>query len=399
MQKEAIVPNGTLDNSGERTYPLESIYFYLTEGCNLRCRHCWIEPKFQGGEKKYPTLDIHLFRSILSQGKPLGLSNVKLTGGEPLLHPQIGEIIDIVGEEKLNPTIETNAVLCTSDLARRIAACGQPFVSVSLDGADSQTHEWVRGVKGSFDDTLRGIRNLVEAGIQPQVIMTLMRRNVAQMESLVRMAESIGASSVKFNVVQPTARGEKIHISGETVDIEELVRLGNWVENDLARRVKIPLYYSHPLAFRPLGYLFGEKGNCAVCAILSILGVLSDGRYALCGIGTTVPELIFGHAAEDSLSDVWQNAPVLQELREGLPRRFDGICGDCVMKGICLGGCIAQNYYRDRRLWAGYWFCEEAWAKGLFPESRIKKILQKQDSAVAGINVVAGKAAPSIAIA
>lgn len=360
------------------TYPLGTVYFYLTEGCNLCCRHCWIEPKFQGNKKQYPGLDVKIFRSILSQGKPLGLSSVKLTGGEPLLHPQIREIIDIVHEENLRLNVETNGVLCTPDLVRRIAACENRFVAVSLDGVDAQTHEWVRGVEGSFDDALRGIRNLVDAGIRPQVIMTIMRRNVDQMEAVVRMAERLGGGSVKFNLVQPTARGEKMHEAGETLSIDTLVTLGDWVENTLSRSSRIPLFYSHPMAFRPLGNMFGDRGSCGVCCMLGIIGVLADGTYALCGIGTTVPELTFGHAAKDALSDVWQNAPVLKNLREGLPSRLEGICGECVMRGICMGSCIAQNYYRDRNLWAGYWYCEEAKARGLFPRSRIKLELHRK---------------------
>ncbi len=163
---------------------------------------------------------------------------------------------------------------------------------MSLDGADADTHEWVRGVEGSFDAALQGIRNLVAAGIRPQVIMTLMRKNVDQIEAVVRLAESLGASSVKFNIVQPTARGVKMHQAGETLTIEELVNLGDWVENVLSYYRDIPLYYSHPAAFRPLGNMFGRKGvGCGICGIHNILGVLADGSYALCGIGETVRSL------------------------------------------------------------------------------------------------------------
>ena len=61
------------------------------------------------------------------------------------------------------------------------------------------------------------MRNLVDAGFRPQVIMSLLRRNRGQMEELVRLAESLGAGSVKFNMVQPTARGERLHEAGETL--------------------------------------------------------------------------------------------------------------------------------------------------------------------------------------
>jgi len=200
-----------MEKTEERKYPLNNIYFYLTEGCNLACRHCWIAPKYQSAERSYPVLDPELFRSILKQAKPLGLSNVKLTGGEPLLHPQIHEILEVVRTEEINLIVETNGVLCTPELSRGMASCKNPFVSVSLDGADAKTHEWIRGVDGCFDAALKGFRNLVAAGFAPQIIMTVMRRNKDQMEAIVRLAESLGAGSVKFNIMQPTARGEKMH--------------------------------------------------------------------------------------------------------------------------------------------------------------------------------------------
>jgi SynChlorMet cassette radical SAM/SPASM protein ScmF len=241
-----------------------------------------------------------------------------------------------------------------------------------LDGASPETHEWVRGVDGCFEEALKGIQYLVDAGFRPQIIMSVMRHNKDQMEQIVRLAERSGAGSVKFNIVQPTARGEKLHDSGEALSIRELVDLGSWVENGLSASTDLDLYYSHPSAFRPLGKMFGENGDgCGVCGILGILGVLANGSYALCGIGEMVSDLVFGHATTDSLIHIWNNTPVLLELREGFPQGLEGICGDCLMKGMCLGSCVAQNYYLSRNVWAPYWYCAEAQKQGLFPESRM----------------------------
>jgi len=368
----------TEEKTKEREFPLNQIYFYLTEGCNLRCRHCWIQPKHQSDDRSYPMLEVDLFRSIIQQAKPLGLSSVKLTGGEPLLHPDIYEILDVIHSEELRLTVETNGVLCTLGLAKKMKATSEnPFVSVSIDGADPETHEWVRGVEGCFDKALNGIRNLVNAGFRPQIIMSVMKRNKDQIEPFVRMAEALGAGSVKFNLIQPTARGEKMHEAGETLTIHELVELGEWVENSLSASTDLRLVYSHPAAFRSLSSMFGGDGSgCGVCGIFGILGVLGDGSYALCGIGETVPEMVFGHARKDSLADVWNNTLILNEIREGLPKRLSGICGDCVMKGICLGSCIAQNYYRSKDLWAPFWYCEEAKKANIFPETRVRSALQ-----------------------
>jgi SynChlorMet cassette radical SAM/SPASM protein ScmF len=360
------------DKPADRTYPLNQIYFYLTEGCNLRCRHCWIAPKYQSEGNSHPALELGLFKSIIEQAKHLGLTGVKLTGGEPLLHPDIKEILEYIRTEDLRLTVETNGVLCTPELAQKMAACKDPFVSVSLDGADPETHEWVRGVDGCFEVALEGIRNLADAGLKPQVIMAVMRNNRDQIKPIVRLAERLGAGSVKFNIIQPTARGEKMHESGETLDIAELVQLGQWVEDSLSTSTNLMLYYDHPLAFRPLGKMFGENGDgCGTCGVLGILGILANGSYALCGIGETVPELVFGHAAADPLENIWDNSSPLLEIRRGLPHRFEGICGDCLMKGICLGSCLAQNYYSRKNIWAPHWYCEVAHKRGLFPGTRI----------------------------
>jgi SynChlorMet cassette radical SAM/SPASM protein ScmF len=373
MEENCRWRNRVPENENVRSYPLNRIYFYLTEGCNLRCRHCWINPKYQSGETSWPSLDFALFRHIVGQAKPLGLTGVKLTGGEPLLHPDISGILEYLRLQELGVTIETNGVPCTQSIADQIATLKTPFVSVSIDGADGETHDWVRGVKGSFEEALRGVRNLVKAGLKPQIIMSVMRRNREQIEPVVRLAESLGAGSVKCNIVQPTARGELMKEAGESLTIHELTEIGAWVENTLAKETTLPVMYGHPRAFRPLSAMFGEKADgCGTCKILNIMGVLSDGAYAMCGIGEAVPELIYGHAERDSLEEVWNQAPLLLELREGLPHKLEGICGDCLMKKICLGSCIAQNYYKSKHLWAPFWYCEEARETGVFPEGRKK---------------------------
>jgi len=150
--------------------------------------------------------------------------------------------------------------------------------------------------------------------------------------------------------------------AGETVGIPELISLGKWVEDQ-------------PLAFRSLKSMFNAKNGtgCHTCGIFRILGVLANGSYALCGIGETVPELVFGNAAHDALKDVWEKTAVLNDIREGLPARLRGICAECVLKNVCLGSCIAQNFYSRHDLWAPFWFCEEAYKLGLFPASRLRQ--------------------------
>ena len=351
-------------------YYLNQIYFYLTQGCNLKCRHCWIAPKYQTEETVWPSLDFELFKDIVRQGMDLGLSGVKLTGGEPLIHPDIERILDHINETGLRLTIETNGVKCSPQIAEKIMKNPRPFVSVSLDAPDAETHEWVRGVPGCFDAALEGVRNLVRAGLRPQIIMSVMRRNADRIEALVKLAEKEHAESVKFNLVTPTARGEQMQKSGETLSIRELIDLGEWVENTLKPASGIRVVYSHPTAFRPLGRIFTKPDGR--CGIFGIIGVLGNGKYALCGIGETVPDLVFGEAGIDRLAEVWNHNPVLDDIRRGLAAELKGICADCLMKNMCLGSCVAMNYYRSKDLFAPNWYCDLAHEAGLFPASRIR---------------------------
>jgi SynChlorMet cassette radical SAM/SPASM protein ScmF len=261
-------------------------------------------------------------------------------------------------------------LLCTAEIVTEIAKFPRRFVSVSIDGVDAATHEWVRGVAGSWEAARQAVRKLAQAGIQPQVIFSIMRGNADQVDAAVHMVEELGAASLKYNVVQPTARGEKLHDADAALSVAEIIQLGHHVEKDLAPTTKLRLHFDYPPAFRSLGYLTSGSG-CGVCGILNIIGVIPTGYYALCGIGEQMPDLVFGAVGKDPLEKVWKENVTLVALREGLPDRLEGICGQCLMKWRCLGSCIAQNYYRSGNLWAPFWFCEEAEAEGLFPKSRM----------------------------
>jgi len=152
--------------------------------------------------------------------------------------------------------------------------------------------------------------------------------------------------------------------------VAELIELGRRVELELARTTELKLFFDYPLAFRPLSRLAdGAAGGR--CGILTILGVLASGEYALCGIGMQVRELTFGIAGQDALAGLWRDAAVLRELRAGMPARLTGVCADCIMRARCLGTCVAQSYYRTQSLWSPFWFCEQAGATGQFPPSRM----------------------------
>jgi SynChlorMet cassette radical SAM/SPASM protein ScmF len=352
---------------------LNTYYAYLTGGCNLACQHCWLSPVYQPNGGTGGHLDFRLFAQAIEEGLPLGLRSVKLTGGEPLLHPDFIKIVDLLRQKELGLTIETNGTLLTQELAGHLKEHSTlSHISVSLDGACAATHDPFRGVKGSFERAVQGIRYLVEAGFHPQVIMSLHAGNVDEIEALVRLAESLGAGSVKFNLIQPSGRGEVMTERGKVLGIEKLVELGRWVEGVLQKQTELSLHYSWPVVFHSLKYLTHNGSDS--CGIFGILGLLAGGQYAMCGIGVQIAELTYGQIGQDALAEVWGRHPMLEKLRQSLPVKLEGVCAECLFQAQCLGSCVAENYHQSGRLTAAYWFCEQAEQAGIFPAERFRGI-------------------------
>ena len=351
--------------------PLTSLYLYISGSCNLACKHCWIAPEFQQNPENGKFVKPEYVKKAIIQAKPLGLGSVKLTGGEPLLHPEFKKILTIIREENLFCTIETNGILIDEEMAEFLAADKRkPFVSVSIDGSKPETHDDLRGVKGSFEKSVNAVKYLVKNGIRPQIICTLHKGNVSQLDEVVKMAKGLGCESVKFNLVQEIGRGssykEKFGFS-----IKKTLDLYHYVEDTIIPQTKMRVVYDIPVAFYPIKRFL--KRNIGKCNILNILGMLSEGELSLCGIGTTVPDLIYGHMKDNNLKDVWCKSVGLTLLREQVPEKLEGICENCIHKDFCLGTCVANNFFRTGKLNAPYGFCEQAEKLNLFPISRQKK--------------------------
>jgi len=350
--------------------PLNQYYYYLTAGCSLRCKHCWLAPDYQKDGTTGGHLDFELFKLSIEEGIPLGLSTVKLTGGEPLLHPDFLPMLAHLKEKNISVTLETNGTLLTPEIAKFMKENSSVyFVSVSMDGAKAETHDRFRGVRGAYEKSVAGIRMLVEQGFHPQIIMSLHEGNVAEIEDLVMLAQAWEAGSVKFNLIQPSGRAEKMQKRGELLDIHRLVELGKWVEGDLQKRVSIQLYYSWSVVFQSIARLL--KFGASSCGIHRILGVLADGSLAMCGMGVSVPELTYGKLGVDLVLYVWRDNAVINQIRRDIPSKLEDPCGKCLFKWQCLGSCIADNYHQTKRLTAPFWFCKQAYDEGLFPVSRL----------------------------
>jgi SynChlorMet cassette radical SAM/SPASM protein ScmF len=348
--------------------PLRSLYLYASGSCNLACRHCWITPTYRLDGDNGQHVSLEHVRKAIREARPLGLRSVKLTGGEPTLHPQFRELVTLIDEAELKIVIETNGTLIDDALAGFLKQTSHvSFISVSLDGVTAETHEALRGVAGSYEWALNGIKALVAVGFQPQIICTLHRGNVSQVADIVALAEELGCGSVKFNIIQEMGRGEQF-AEEQGLGVAKIIQLHWRVESELVPQNELRIHFDIPFAFYPIAKLLHD--SLSRCAILTILGLLASGELSLCGVGVTVPELIYGHVERDDLQEVWCYSPGLTDLRDQIPAQLEGVCGQCLHRDICLGSCVANNFHAAGRLNAPYQFCDRASALGLFPVSR-----------------------------
>lgn len=353
---------------GPDEFPLTSLYLYLSERCNLRCRHCWVSPHApEDGEEQ--AMDLAVLTRTIAAAKELGLGAVKLTGGEPFLRKDIVELMRFLHGEGLCIDIESNGTMIDRDMAMVIKECEVRQVSVSLDGAQAAQHDKLRGMKGSHGKSVAALHYLREEKINTQVIMSLYKENIPEIEALAALCDDLDVPSFKINPVMPTGRGEKVFQRRENVDIEELIRIDRWIEADLGSKYKTEIYFCMPIGLKSLHAV--TSNPLYECHILNILGILADGTISLCGIGQTETDLNMGNIAKDDLTEIWRHHPLLQKLRKETPSQLSGICGRCIFKFRCLGSCRACAYAASGDLRSAFFMCDEAYEKNLFPASRI----------------------------
>lgn len=364
-------------NEPPRLPRLSAIYFYPTQDCNLRCPHCWVDPPFvpdrkaraESGGSCGREMDGATFEALVLEAMPLGLNRVKFTGGEPFLRSDLCALMAVLHRNRVPFDIETNGTLVTSADARRMKRYGCFQASVSLDSSTPEFHDRFRGVKGAFRRAERGISRLLSAGLNVQVIMSLLTDNEDEIEPSIALAARLGANSIKVNPITPGGRGLGMFNKGKSIAPARLIELMKRAEKELAAKHRIPVVFSLPLAFQDFDAI--KSDGFGRCHILNIMGILGDGSISMCGIGKEEPDLVVGRYPEISIEKAWRDGSVFKELREKLPRKLEGACGRCILKGVCLGYCRANAYTMDRNLMAPYWFCEAALKEGGIRETRM----------------------------
>jgi len=322
-----------------------SIGLFLTTACNLRCAHCFTTTN-KGRARDGLPLD--KIAALFAELERAGAPRLILVGGEPLLRPDIFEIVAEADEHHLDVILSTNATLITEEAARRLAASNLSKVQVSLDGPDAASHDAHRGA-GTFDKACRGARRLLEAGAHHVTLrVTITRQNLERMADFATLADKLGAHSL---VLKPFRQsGAALGTDDLSVDIETYRAVCERAKPQLAAAsCEVKLSDGMPERM-PAWTGVQPPFSCTGGTVRAV--VLADGRVAACA---AVPRPDDWSLHEHGLLDCWRHAPTIRAWRE---LAGNETCRGCEQYQRCAGGCRARALVRGGSLddidpWAG----------------------------------------------
>jgi heme b synthase len=327
---------------------LRMLFWETTTACNLKCKHCRATATENRPHEEL-TLDQSkkLLQSIASFARPV----IVLSGGEPLVRPDIFEIASFGSDLGLRMVLATNGTTLNDDAAKEPKTAGIQRVSVSIDGAESASHDDFRGVPGAFDAALKGIECLQNVEMPFQINTSVTRANLHQLPQILNLALNLGASALHLFLLVPTGCGKEIAES-EMISPEEYEQVLNWVY-DSAQTTPInlkatcaPHYFriasqrraenggqrtenrnGHPFSAETKGCLAGSS----VCFVSYKGDVYPCGYFPLSA----------GNVLETPLKEIWEGSELFKKLRD--PSLLTGKCGACEFNNVC-GGCRARAY-------------------------------------------------------
>jgi MoaA/NifB/PqqE/SkfB family radical SAM enzyme len=174
-----------------KAHSMPVVILYVTEGCNLKCLSCSYRLPMPG------ELTFDEIKQLAQQLSSFGLKHIVYSGGEPLLRRDFRDICNLFTVLKVKQTLLTNGLLLTKRAEEFKGVFSE--VIVSLDGADAETHNRLRGVN-SFDLILEGIAKARSINAAPQISIrtVLQKQNFRQLPGLIELAKQTGVNRISF---------------------------------------------------------------------------------------------------------------------------------------------------------------------------------------------------------
>jgi heme b synthase len=324
---------------------LRMIAWELTRSCNLSCVHCRASAEYGPYEGELSTQEVfRVMDEIASFSKPV----IIMTGGEPLLRPDIFDLASYGTAKGFRMVMATNGTLITEDIIQKMRASGLQRISISIDGPTAETHDAFRKMNGSFEGSLGGIEMVKKEGIEFQINTTITQVNLHLIPDILRLAVDLGAVALHIFLLVPTGRGKEL--KDQEISALDYEKTLHWFYEQID---KVPLQLKATCAPHYYRILRQQAKKEKKNITPRTRGLDAMTRGCLGGIsfcfishvGQVQPcgylELNCGNVREKHFREIWEESTVFKNLRN--TDGYQGKCGRCEFRKVC-GGCRARAY-------------------------------------------------------
>ena len=317
----------------------------LTKKCDLRCIHCYAE----AGSPRINELSTERWLDILDQFYRVGTRFINVTGGDPLAHPDIYDILEFC-QNRFTVVIPTSGYRIDEDMAARLAQYRNiEHIQISLDGPDPKTHNSIRGKSDSFQKAVRAITLLTETDITVHVAMVVLPQNNHKIEATVKLAKELGATAFGAGRIYSLGRAKgKFYFSPRdliALDRRVAQLSKKYSDEQFHVRGRDPHVLQTLLDVDTVSgddiLVFGDilaklmGGNCG--AGYRSLSITAEGNVLPCGM----LNIRMGEVAHTDVREVLQSPLVTAFKTLNSPNAET--CGDCTNRLVC-SGCHALAY-------------------------------------------------------
>lgn len=318
--------------------PLEA-EVHLTKACNLRCRHC----VYDAGRRIPKELDLESWYRLFDELEGLETCRVIISGGEPLVYPRARILIEYLTSKRVRIELLTNGTLIDESFASLLSAPNFS-TNVSLDGADSETHDLLRG-HGCFYRVIRGLKFLSQTGACFHITTTVHKRNIHQIRHLVETAIGLGAQSINFILLDPLGRAkDQNDLLLKPYDIVDIGHTVKSLASEHAHNIFVGYLDPSVPNYRDIDT---TKSNSHIfcTAGTTRIAIRSDGVIFPCVYAFHDSKYEMGSTRLQAVEDIWvSNTWAL--FRGSIGLEDLGACKNCSLSEHCaLKICRLRAYY------------------------------------------------------
>ncbi|MEF3279798.1 MAG: radical SAM protein [Elusimicrobiota bacterium] len=326
-------------------YNLLSCVWELTLRCNLNCIHCGST----AGKERENELIIDESIRLCYDLKKTGCRSVALMGGEPLLSKNFWQVAKKIKELDMDLCVITNGTIYNDEMMDKLKELKLQALATSLDGANPDTHDKIRGFKGAFKKTLGFIDKALERDIPVSVITTVSKLNILELNDL---KEIIKGRNIAWQIQMAGSEGERFS-KDYLLNEDEFYSVGLFIET-MRRRYSVeelPVIGAHDMGYNSCLikniWLYDKWEGCQ--AGISVIGIRSNGDVLGC-LSLNNDSFIEGNVREKSLYDIWNSKDSFSYTRKFRKEDAGENCKGCKYLESCKGGCSEISLSKTGKL-------------------------------------------------